>query len=564
MSRYYTDSLREDPAKEEERKTLLSSSTVINGSTGKQQQSESVSRLNCCRALLSHQALCFYLVTLFLLPLGAVLPSLNEFCLARVCVEMYGNATHCDAPEVSGAAANWANYIMLACNIPNVLTGLALGSLSDRFGRRPLLLFNLITQCSGSIGMVATMLFNLPLWAMMPTFILNGIGGGSYAFIALIMASLVDGCAGKDNGEQTRVFRTLMLVTYACGALGPLIGGQLSRYVPQITPSGCSWCHGGDQQANFVLFLATNILLVLLAACCFRETVPHHVMEKARQTMRGQSWGHAILEPTFGPLRILKRAPALSVLCTVYGLLYVGFADRNSLLNFYAKKTPFSMSDDLVGWFLFAPWLVRGVTVLLLLPAILYVCERFYYRHYVRKYHRSLLLADDSASDAAAAGDIAKTLASRYALLTAVRCGAFFAVTVTACYGLAKTVPTLFALVCVEAIDALWDTSCRVLFVQLGSDVGANAGAVTGVIGFLQVLLGVVAPASYQPIYAATVVWSPCFVFYLIAGVSGAGLLATFFLNISPTPPPPPPPSSSSRFRNVVSNENDHRAGGSG
>lgn len=63
---------------------------------------------------------------------------------------------------------------MLSCNIPNVVTGLALGSLSDRYGRRPLLLINLATQCMGGLGLVLTMLGHLSLFWMMPFFVVNG------------------------------------------------------------------------------------------------------------------------------------------------------------------------------------------------------------------------------------------------------------------------------------------------------------------------------------------------------------------------------------------------------
>jgi len=65
-----------------------------------------------------------------------------------------------------------------------------------------------------------------------------------------------------------------MVLIYLCGALGPLLGGQLAKHVPQLLPAGCAWCHGGAQQASFVLFLAANLLQTLLAAALFRESVP--------------------------------------------------------------------------------------------------------------------------------------------------------------------------------------------------------------------------------------------------------------------------------------------------
>lgn len=46
-----------------------------------------------------------------------------------------------------------------------------------------------------------------------------------------------------------------------------------------------------------------------------------------------------------------------------------------------------------------------------------------------------------------------------------------------------------------------------------------------GIVGFLQVLLGVVSPAVYQPLYAATVKWMPALTFYVrTAHAARAGL----------------------------------------
>jgi len=51
--------------------------------------------------------------------------------------------------------------------------------------------------------------------------------------------------------------------------------------------------------------------------------------------------------------------------------------------------------------------------------------------------------------------------------------------------------------------------------VHLGSDAGAEPGTILGILGFLQVLLGVLSPVVYQPLYAATVAWMPAFAFYV-------------------------------------------------
>ena len=68
-------------------------------------------------------------------------------------------------PQVNASAANYTNVCFaLPCNVPNAITALALGTLSDRYGRRPLMLLCVITQCLGSLGALLVMLFDLDIW----------------------------------------------------------------------------------------------------------------------------------------------------------------------------------------------------------------------------------------------------------------------------------------------------------------------------------------------------------------------------------------------------------------
>lgn len=150
--------------------------------------------------------LLFVVVIMFNLPLWSFLPAIVDYFVQRQCDAL---GKPCDSAKVSGAAALWQNYaFIIPCNISNSLTALALGTLSDRFGRRPLLLLCVVTQCAGSLGSLLVVLFRLDLWWFAPGFIVNGLGGASWVMVVLVLASVGD--TAVDDSERAKLFSGVM------------------------------------------------------------------------------------------------------------------------------------------------------------------------------------------------------------------------------------------------------------------------------------------------------------------------------------------------------------------
>jgi MFS family permease len=147
----------------------------------------------------------------------------------------------------------------------------------------PILLWCVFTQAVGGFGFIYVVLSRQPLWMFMPFLFVNGCGGGSWVLVTLLTASLTD--LTEDEAGRSRVLRMFMAVFNVCGAVGPILGGQLTSHVGQLfAPSTrcSSWCHGGSQQANMLVFFVTNVLLVFLCLAAFRESLP---VGKRQQTL---------------------------------------------------------------------------------------------------------------------------------------------------------------------------------------------------------------------------------------------------------------------------------------
>jgi hypothetical protein len=173
----------------------------------------------------------------------------------------------------------------------------------------------------------------------------------------------------------------------------------------------------------------------------------------------------------------------------------------------YGKKEPFSMSVELIGWFLSALGLSRSFSVFVILPVLLAGLSRLY-----------RLQSTSNAEQ-------------NFLMIQAARVGMFCSAVFSAGIGLAWNKGMLFAMASLSGLDAIWNTTLRVVLVEVGAKSGAGEGEVLGVVGFLQVFIGSVAPIAFQAIYAGTVGIIPGFVFFLVAGLTSVGLVLSFALD---------------------------------
>lgn len=183
--------------------------------------------------------------------------------------------------------------------------------------------------------MMFVVLTHVDIWWFAPFFLVNGVGGGGWVFVTLVMASLAD--SATTEAQREWLFGIAMGVYYASGALGPLIGGQFtSSSFGELLKPHHAWCQqgtlsvceGGTLQFNFILFFITNILLAILIITCFRETVAQEALRAARAATKGKGFLYWAVEPTLRPCRTVLAHKVLTVLVALYAFCYIGFSDR--------------------------------------------------------------------------------------------------------------------------------------------------------------------------------------------------------------------------------------------
>ncbi|WP_039017842.1 TCR/Tet family MFS transporter [Halocynthiibacter namhaensis] len=219
--------------------------------------------------------------------------------------------------EIQGAsladAAIWGGYLSFSFAIMQFLFGPTVGSLSDRFGRRPVLLISLFIMAVD----YAVMALADTMWLLLLGRIVGGITAATHSTAAAFMADI-----SKDD-ERSQNFG---LVSAAFGVgfiLGPVVGGLLASFGPR---------------APFVaaaIFAASNFVFGYFV---FPETVTDIIR-------RPFEWKRA---NPFGALMNIGCLPGIKPLLIVYFLYQVAFYVYPAIWSYFTQER-FGWSPAMVG-----------------------------------------------------------------------------------------------------------------------------------------------------------------------------------------------------------------------
>lgn len=194
--------------------------------------------------------------------------------------------------EVEGGslaqAAIWGGIMSAAFAVMQFLFGPVIGALSDRWGRRPVLLISLLAMAADYVIMALAG----SLWLLLAGRILGGITAATHSTANAYMADI------SAPHEKAQRFGLLMAGFGVGFVLGPILGGLLAEYGTRAP----FWAAGALAFANAALSFGV-----------LQESLP-------RRRRRRFSWARA---NPFGAFRAVARLAGVAPLLAVFFLFHV-------------------------------------------------------------------------------------------------------------------------------------------------------------------------------------------------------------------------------------------------
>jgi MFS transporter, DHA1 family, tetracycline resistance protein len=261
----------------------------------------------------SRYALAFIFIAMLVdtIGLGIIIP-----VAPKIIAELIGQ--NANNPHAMSNAAWWGGWLGTAYSGMLFLCAPLIGNLSDRFGRRPVLIASLLAL---GVDYLITGLAPTISWLFIGR-LLSGIAGASYTTVNAYIADVTPPEKRAANFGLTGAAFSLGFI------LGPALGGLLGGYGARVP----FFCAAG-----------LSLLNALFGLFVLKESLP---VEHRRKF----EWWRA---NPIGALLALRKFPNIVVICAVIVLMRLAH-DSNPIIFTYYVYAKFHWTPQLVGYSLMA------------------------------------------------------------------------------------------------------------------------------------------------------------------------------------------------------------------